>query len=153
MAQFTISWVVTSHSLVLDGYLNSTRLKSFYDIEVVDNNATKDTRDLISYIDQFFNLATRRLFDDPISDEAQFFQIFGTSNTEFILGNPKLLAMYKGTGSAKAAATDFLNLLQKYAIAIGKKIDAINANTAIGLSIPNIMPPSLMKSSFTDRKN
>jgi len=140
MAQFSMAWVVIKHDLLLDKVLTDTRLKSFYNKNTTDNIIFIDG--IISKIENTFNLRNRQIDtnEQKFEYEDEFFDLFGSSESLYILEHAQFIKMLKKNGKPMDAAKGFLNKLVKYFTNIVSKLktNSIGINNDILNDIQNV---------------
>lgn len=138
MAQFSMSWVVTRHDMVMENYLTNTRLKNFYSVTSKKDKSTENINKLITFIDEFLNLKYRTMFTDKFTNEDLFFDWYGTSETEYIMSNIKASNNPTNPGIPVDTFNAFLSVLSKYLVLINtqKAEVAKTSNVPVIADIP-----------------
>jgi len=138
MAQFSMSWVVTRHDMVMEKYLTSERLKNFYSVTSKKDKSTENVNKLITLIDEFLNLKNRTYYPEKFTNEDIFFDWYSTSETEYIMSNIKASNDPTNPGIPVDTFNSFLSVLSKYLVLINaqKAEVAKTSNVPVIADIP-----------------
>ena len=127
MAQFSMSWIVTKHELVLDGVLNDTHLKDMYSINASGGNikTTLSNIDTIIYMcADVLNLRDRTNLPDKFVKEQEFFEFFSSGETLSIIQNLSIKTLITTNKSTVQAYLDKIIALIK--LVESKKTDIVS---------------------------